>query len=149
MSKYFEDFMVGEKHTTIARTITEGEIHIMLGIGRYIDPFMIDEEYAKTTIYQGRIAPGRLSLFLAGGLLGLSNMFDLETIIANVGFNNIKFRNPLRAGDTIKVEAEVVEVRETSKPDRGIVLSRQICKNQRGEVVVEAEGVHLIKRRPQ
>jgi len=149
MSKWFEDFKVGEKHTTRARTVTEGEIHMMLGIGRYIDPFMIDEEYAKTTVFQGRVAPGRLTVFLMGGMISLSDMFDHENVIANMGFNAIRFKSPLKAGDTIRLEMEVIELRETSKPDRGLVFHRDTCLNQRGEAIVEEDNIHMVKRRPQ
>ncbi len=148
MAKYFEDYSVGYKLVTQGRTVTEADISIAMGIGRYIDPFMIDEEYAKTTVFKGRVAPGRFIIFMLGGLVALSGMFDMETAIANMGFNNVRFKVPLRAGDTIKVEMEITEKKETSKADRGLVIHTETCINQRGEAVAEMEVVHLVKRKP-
>ena len=147
MTRYFEDYKVGETFSSVGRTVTEADISIAMGIARYVEPVMIDEEYAKNTIFKGRIGPGRLTLFLMGGILGTSGLFDLEAIIALVGLNNIKFSSPLRAGDTIKVEAEIIDKKETSKSDRGVIVDREVCKNQRGEVVAQIEGTHLVKRR--
>jgi len=147
MAKYFEDYKVGDKMVTPGRTVTEADLSIAMGIGRYVDPFMVDEEYAKTTIFKGRVAPGRFIIFMLGGLVALSGMFDLETAIANMGLNNVRFKAPLRAGDTIRVEMEVTEKKETSKASQGLVMHRETCKNQRNEVVAELEVVHLIKRK--
>lgn len=149
MARYFENYAVGDKIITPGRTVTEADISIILGISRYVEPFMIDEEYAKTTIFKTRIAPGRLILLMMGGLVGPSGVFDLETVIALVGINNIKFKNPLRAGDTIKVEVEITDKKETSRPERGVIIHKETCINQREEVLVEMEGTHLVKRKPQ
>jgi len=151
MIKYLEDFNLGEKHTTQARTITEGALAILEGLAGYCAPFMIDEEYAKTTVFHGRVAPGRLTLLMMGGLIEMSGgaiFGEMEDGLL-VGINNIKFRNPLRAGDTIRVEMEVIEKRETKNPERGLLIHKEICKNQRDEVVAEAETLHLIRRKPQ
>ena len=147
MPRYFEDYQVGEKFISPGRTVTDADISIVLGIGRYIDPFMIDEEYAKETVFGGRIAAGRFIIFMMGGLVGMSHFMDLETAIAVVGLDKIRFRSPLRAGDTIKVEVELVEKKETSKADRGITVHKETCKNQRGEIVAEMESTHMVKRR--
>ena len=73
---------------------------------------------------------------------------DLETLIAFLGVNRIAFRAPLRAGDTIRVELEISGKNETSKPDRGVIVHRETCWNQRNELVAESEGSHLVMRRP-
>ena len=76
-------------------------------------------------------------------------MFDMKTAIANMGFNNIRYKNPLRAGGTIRAETEIIELKETSGPDRRLVIHKETCMNQRGEVLIEREQTHLIMRRPQ
>ncbi len=83
---------------------------------------------------------------MMGSLSGLSGWLDGESLIALMGLNNIKFKSPLRAGDTIRVETEIIELRETSKADRGLLINREVCKNQRDETVAEVEGTYLIKR---
>ena len=147
MSKYFEDFSIGDQYRTPAKTITEAAITIMIGLGGLTSPLFVDEEYARTTPFCSRIAPGRLTLLVMGGLEEQVGLYN-ETVIALLGLDKIRFKEPLRAGDTIHVEMEIVELKETSKPDRGIVVHRSTCLNQKGEVVVESETTHMIKRRP-
>jgi acyl dehydratase len=118
----------------------------MVGLAGFVLPLFNDEEYARTTIFGGRIAPGRLTLFVMGGLVEQTGLFE-DTVIALVGLDNIRFRAPLRAGDTIRVEIEITAKKETSRSDRGLITHRETCRNQRGEIVVEAESTHLLKRR--
>ena len=81
-----------------------------------------------------------------GGLSEQTGIWE-ETVVALVGFNNVRFTGPLRAGDTIRVEMEITDKRETKSPDRGIIVHKEICRNQRGEIIAEAEVTHLVRRR--
>ena len=144
---YYEDFEVGDRFTTQAKTITEGAITVMVGLGGYTVPIFTNEEYARTTILKGRIAPGRMTIFMAGGLEEQLGIFD-ETVVALIGIDKVRFKNPLRAGDTIKVEIEIIDKRETKNPEQGIVINKESCLNQRGEIILEAEATHLMMRKP-
>jgi acyl dehydratase len=144
--KYFEDFMIGEKFKSPSKTITESAITMMIGLAGFTIPLFNDEEYAKKTPFGGRIAPGRLTLFVMGGLEEQTGIYD-DTVIALVGLDKVRFKGPLRPGDTIHVESEVIDLKETSNPERGIMVHRSKCINQRGEVIIEAEATHLMKRR--
>ncbi len=144
---YYEDFKVGDRFTTQAKTITEGAITVMVGLGGYTVPIFTNEEYARTTIFKGRIAPGRMTIFMAGGLEEQLGIFD-ETVVALIGIDKVRFKNPLRAGDTIKVEIEIIDKRETKNPEQGIVINKESCLNQRGEIILEAEATHLMMRKP-
>ena len=146
MSKYFEDFKVGEVFRTPGKTMTEGAIAMMVGLGGFTVPLFNDEEYARQTPFGSRIAPGRLTLFVMGGLEEQIGIYD-ETVIALVGLDKVRFKAPLRAGDTIHVAFEVIDLKETSKPDRGIMVHQSKCLNQRGEVLIECEATHLMRRR--
>lgn len=148
MSRYWEDYNVGNRFESPGRTVTEADISIVLGVSRYIEPFMVDEEFAKNTVFKGRVAPGRFTILMMGGLSGIMGWLDLENQIALLGLDQIRFKAPLRAGDTIRVVEEVMEKRETSKPDNGIIVHKESCINQKGEVLVEAMVTHLMKRRP-
>ena len=148
MSKYWEDFHVGETFSSPAKTLTEGAITMMVGLAGFTIPLFNDEEYAKKTSFGTRIAPGRMTLFVMGGLEEQIGIYD-DTVIALVGLDKVRFKGPLKAGDTIHVEFEVVELKETSRPDRGIMVHRSRCVNQRGEVLIENEATHLMLRRPQ
>lgn len=146
MSKYFEDFRVGEVFRTPGKTMTEGAIAMMVGLGGFTIPLFNDEEYARQTPFGSRIAPGRLTLFVMGGLEEQIGIYD-ETVIALLGLDKVRFKAPLKAGDTIHVEFEVIDLKETSKPDRGIMVHKSKCLNQRGEVLIECEATHLMRRR--
>ena len=148
MAKYWEDYTVGEKFKTPGKTITEGAISIMVGLGGFIMPIFLDEEECKKGIFGTRIAPGRLTIFFMGGLEEQSDMWDEESIIALLGLDKVRVKAPLRAGDTIRVVMEVTDKKETRKPNRGIIFHRSVCINQKGEEVAETETTHMVKRRP-
>ena len=147
--KYFEDFNIGDRFVTPGKTVTDAAITTIVGLACYTEKFFHDDEYAKDhTTFGGRIAPGRLTLLIMGALSEQTGIWE-DTVIALVGMSDIRIVAPLRAGDTLKVEMEITKKRETSKPDRGIIVHREVCRNQRGDVVAEAEVTHLVKRRMQ
>ena len=148
MAKYWEDYEIGEKEVSPGKTITEAALTMFIGLGGFLLPLFIDEESAKKTLFGGRIAPGRVIFLLMGGLVDQCHLLDLETIMAFVGVDKLAFRSPLRAGDTIRVEIEIAGKRETSRPDRGIMVHRERCWNQRNELLAECEATHLVMRRP-
>jgi len=147
VSKYFEDFRVGEVFRSPAKTITESAITMMVGLAGFTIPLFNDEEYAKKTPFGTRIAPGRMTLFIMGGLEEQIGIYD-ETVVALVGLDKVRFKAPLKAGDTIHVEFEITELKETRRPDRGLMVHKSRCLNQRGEVLIETEATHLMRRRP-
>jgi len=149
MPRYWEDYAVGEEFTTPGRTVTDAMISVIIGLGGFTVPFFWDEEEAKKTVFGTRIAPGRLTLLLMGGLEEQSGFWDHQTIGALLGIDKVRLKGPLKAGDTIRVEGEVIEKRETRNPDMGIIISRSVCRNQKGEVLMEAQTTHLVKRRVQ
>jgi len=144
--KYFEDFKVGDKFTTPRKTATEAMITLATALGGYTNPLFLDEETAKNSRFGGRIAPGRLSFFLMGGLEEEAVWQDTPGIL--VGVNNMTFKNPLRAGDTIRCEIEILELRETSKAQWGIEKHKSTLLNQKNEVICEHEATHLVERSP-
>ncbi|MBM3153825.1 MAG: dehydratase [Chloroflexi bacterium] len=147
MPKYWEDYQLGEKFTTPGRTVSEGMINIMVGLAGFTLPLFWDEEAAGKTAFGMRIAPGRLTLLFMGGLEEQCGFWEEETMIALVGIDKVRITSPLRPGDTLRVYGEVIEKRETKNPQRGIIVHRSTCKNQKGETVAETESAHLVKRR--
>src|SRR6185503_10597642 len=106
----------------------------------------VNEEYCKTTIFGTRIAHGPLVYAIVAGLLFQLHLYD-DTLIAFLGFENLKFTGPVKAGDTIHAKVKVLEKRETSRPDRGVMKRELRVFNQRGEVVQEAIQNFLLKRK--
>jgi acyl dehydratase len=146
MPLYFEDFQVGQRFTTPARTVTEADIANFAGVSGDFNPIHTDAEFAKTTPFGERIAHGLLVLSMLTGLRQRSGHFE-GTLIAWLEIRNYRFLKPVLIGDTVHGETEILEKRETSRPDRGVLVQRVRVVNQRGEVVQEGEFVTMVKRR--
>lgn len=143
---YLDDFTVGESWVTPRRTITDAEVTAFAGISGDFNPLHIDEEYARSTQFGGRIFHGPGVFAIATGLestLGIKS----ETAIAFLGMT-WDMLAPVMIGDTIHVEETVTEVRPSrSKPDRGIVAFDVQVLNQRGVVCQRGTWNVMFKRR--
>lgn len=143
----FEGFSVGDRFTTLARTVSEVEIVNFVALAGFTEPLFMDLEYvARESVFKTRVAPGALTFALAEELAMQTGMLH-GTGLALLGFD-VKVVAPVPAGDTIHVEIEVAAKRETTKPDRGVVTFRHRVVNQRGETVMEATITRLIRRAP-
>jgi len=143
---YWEEWEIGAEFESPARTVTEADIVMFAGLSGDYNPLHVNEEYCKTTIFGTRIAHGPLVYAITAGLLFQLHLYD-DTLIAFLGFENLKFTGPVKAGDTIHAKIKVLEKRETSRPDRGVMKRELRVFNQRGEVVQEAVQNFLLKRR--
>ena len=83
---------------------------------------------------------------IAAGLLFQLHLYD-DTLIAFLGFDSLKFTLPVKIGDTVRVRVEVLEKRETSKPDRGVMKRLLQVLNQRDEIVQEGVQAFLLKKK--
>ena len=144
---YWEQWEVGAEFESPARTVTEADIVAFAGLSGDYNPLHVDEEYCKTTPFGGRIAHGPLVYAIAAGLLFQLHLYD-DTLIAFLGFENLKFTKPVRPGDTIRARIKVLDKRETSTPGRGVMRRQLQVLNQRGEVVQEGIQAFLLKRKP-
>ncbi len=145
-ARYFEDFKQGDRFVSPALTITESAI-IDFALTWDPQPFHIDAEFSREWAYGGLIASGlhtlcaTLRLWLALGVFAHCNM-------GSPGFDRTRFVRPVRPGDTIHVETEITEIRESeSKKDRGLARIHQITRNQNGDVVLDMETVVFLKKR--
>lgn len=145
MSKYFEDFEIGQRYPTYGRTITEGDLSFFCGFAGYHVPIFIDEEYAKKTPYGGRIVPSAMTMTIS---TGMTESLYRTTMVALLAVDRGRFLVPVRPGDTVTTEVEVLSKRATSNPSQGIVVFRDHLLNQKGETVFEIDKTTLIKRRP-
>lgn len=145
MSKYYEEFEVGRRYPTYGRTITEGDLSLFCALVGYHVPLFIDEEYAKTTAYGGRIVPSAMIMAIS---TGQTESLFRTTVIGLLAVERGRFLAPVRPGDTVTTEVEVVSKRETSKPDQGLVVFRDHLLNQHGETVYQIDKTTLIRRRP-
>ena len=145
MSKYYEDFEVGARYPTYTRTITEGDLSLFCALVGYHVPLFIDEEYAKKTRFGGRIVPSSMTMAIS---TGMTESLFRTTMVALLAVDHGRFLLPIRPGDTITTEVEVLSKRETSKPAEGLVVFRDHVLNQRREIVFEIDKTTLIQRRP-
>ncbi len=144
MTGYWEDFEVGARLPTYGRTMTEGDISLFCAFVGYHVPLFIDEEYAKTTQFGGRIAPSSLIMSVSTGMT--EGLFR-NTMISLLAVERGRFLGPVRAGDTVRTEVEVISKRETKDPARGLIVFRDHLLNQRDEVVYQIDKIVLLQRR--
>ena len=142
----FEDLRVGFRFRTHRRTIAESDLAGFINLTWLTEELFATVEDAagdSPRAIEGRAVPGALVYSFAEGLL-LPTMQDTGLAFLNA---SLDVKTPTRVGDTIHVEAEVVEHRLTSKGDRGLVRFANKVINQRGEAVLEYNPLRLLKRK--
>ena len=143
---YFEDFEPGAVFHTERKTITEADIVSFVSNFSYCEPLFMDREYIeKETPFKRPIAPALLTVSVADGLSVLSGIIH-RTGIALLGMK-VDVKGPVFIGDTISVEIEVIDKRETKKNTQGIITWLHRILNQRNEVVIEYTVTRMVKRR--
>ena len=143
---FFDEYTVGTQYQTLARTVSETDIVNFVNLGGFVEPLFMDMEYvARDSVFGRRAAPGAMTFALSEGLVMQTGLIH-GTGMAWLG-GEVKVTAPVLAGDTIRVEVEIADKRETKKPDRGIVTYRHRVLNQRGEVVMEMTLRRMIKRK--
>jgi acyl dehydratase len=143
---YLDDLAVGQRFTSGTRAVGEDEIK---SFAREYDPqpFHLDHETAKGTIFQGLAASGWHTMAMTMRLL-VDGGAPLAGGIIGAG-GEINWPRPTRPGDVLQVESEIVDITASrSKPDRGMVTMRSETRNQRGEVVQVLIAKLVVPRRP-
>jgi acyl dehydratase len=146
---FFEEFSVGQKFVhAIRRTVTEADNVFFTALTHNPAALHLDEEYCReNTEFGTRVVN---SCFTLGLMVGISvGETTLGTTIANLGWDEVRFPKPVFHGDTLKVESEVLELRESkSRPDNGIVVFAHRAINQKGVVVATCKRSALMLRKP-
>ena len=142
-SLYFEDFSVGQKFVTKARTITEADVVNFAGLSWDHNQLHTDAEYAASTLYGKRIAHGLLGVIAHAGL---SYELTEDSILALLELT-WQFKAPIYIGDTIHVEQIVKNLRESTAGDRGVLTFEKEVLNQKDEVVQTGTTTILLAKR--
>jgi acyl dehydratase len=145
---WFEEWSVGQVfHHSIRRTVTETDNVLFSAMTHNPAQLHLDEEYMRNTEYGQRIVN---SAFTLGLMVGISvGDTTLGTAVANLGWDEVRFPRPVFHGDTLHVETEVIELRDSkSRPDQGIVTFLHRAYNQRDELVASCKRSGLQRRRP-
>jgi len=136
---HFEQHEIGAVFRTLGRTVSETDIVSFVNLCGFTEPLFMDMEYvARESVFKRRAAPGALTFALSEGLVMQTGLIH-GTGMAYPG-GEIRATAPVLEGDTLTVEVEVADKRETKEPDRGIVTYRHRVLNQRGELVLEARS---------
>jgi acyl dehydratase len=143
--RYFEEFKMSERFDTARRTITEADVVNFAGVSGDFYPLHMDEAYARSTPFGGRIAHGLCGLSIASGLAVQTGIFD-KTLLAFLTMN-WSFLKPIRIGDTLTVRMKVTEKKNTAVKDRGIITFFVSVMNQKKEVVQEGAWTVMMSRR--
>lgn len=146
---YFDELHVGQvfRHM-LTRTITEADNVFFSALTHNPALLHLDEEYCRTqTEFGQRIVN---SAFTLGLMVGISVGDTTQgTAIANLGWDEVRFPKPLFHGDTLRVESEVAELRESrSRPNAGIVTFIHRAFNQRSELVAHCRRSGLQLKKP-
>lgn len=146
--KYFDELEVGMKIShELGRTLTDFDNILFSSLTLNTQPLHINADFAAKTEFGKPLINGLFTLGLAVGIT--VNDLTAGTIIANLGYENIKHPHPMFGGDTLYVETEIIEKRESrSRPNAGIVTMRHIGRNQDGVVCIEITRSALFLKRP-
>lgn len=146
---YFEEFYSGQLFDhKLRRTITEADNVFFSALTHNPAPLHLDEEYCRNeTEYGQRVVNSCLTL---GLMVGISVGDTTQgTTVANLGWDEVRFPKPLFHGDTLRVETEVIELRDSnSRPDNGIVIFEHRAFNQNDQLVATCKRSALMLREP-
>jgi len=145
--RYLEDFAAGQVYGGTARLRVEPER--IKGFAAEFDPqpFHLDEDAARVSLFQGLAASGWHTAALTMRLLVDSELKPAGGIIG-AGFDELRWPLPVRPGDELRVESEILEVRPLkSRADRGVVKVKTTTFNQHGEAVQVSVGSLFVPRR--
>jgi len=146
-ARYLEDYVVGEVLKPTGRLRVERDA--IIAFAREFDPqpFHLDEDAGRRSIFRGLVASGWHTAAMTMRLVAQSEYRPAGGSIG-LGFDKLSWPLPVRPGDELHIETEVLEVRTSkSRPDRGLVKLRTQTINQNGEVVQELIGTALVPRR--
>lgn len=148
MSKFFDDFRVGEEFVTHGRTLTEADVANFAGVTGDINPLHMDEEYAKKTRFGRRVPHGQLIFVLALGLAErvIAPLFH-DSIVAFYGLDKMRFVKPVFMGDTITLHRRVAAVEPRDETSGVITFDDQVV-NQEGQLCLRYSPKYLLKRKP-
>lgn len=145
--KYLEDLAVGQVYGS-GRITVEKERIKTFAAEFDPQPFHLDEDSARRSIFGGLAASGWHTAALTMRLLVASDFRPVGGIVG-AGFDELRWPVPVRPGDELHVESEVLEVRPSkSRPHQGLVKVRTTTKNQKGEAVQVSVGNLVVPRRP-
>jgi acyl dehydratase len=145
--RFFDEWAVGDtiRHP-ITRTVTETDNLLISTLTHNPQPLHLDHEAAKATEFGKPLVNSCFTFSLTVGVSVADT--TLGTLVANLGYDEVRFPKPVFVGDTLTCESEVTALRESkSRPEAGIVTWEHRAVNQRGETVCTFTRTALLKKR--
>lgn len=146
--RYFDEWRAGDRIVhALRRTVTETDNLLLSTLTHNPQPLHLDAEYAGASEFGRIVVNGTFTFAL---LVGMSvGDTTLGTLVANLGYDEVRMPKPVFIGDTLRAETEVVELRPSrSRPGQGIVTFRHAMLNQRDEIVCTCLRSALLHARP-
>jgi acyl dehydratase len=145
---YYENFAVGSvRQHELRRTVTESDNVQFCSMTLNPQPLHLDAEFSKGTVHGQRLVNSIYTLGLVVGITVVDT--TLGTTLGNLGFEEVTFPKPVFHGDTLRVETEILDKRESSsRTDSGIVWFAHRGYNQRDELVCACRRAGLMLKRP-
>ena len=143
--RYFDDLKVGDRFKSESLEVTEKQV---IEFAHKFDPqmFHLTRKSAERTIFKGLIASGWHTAAMTMRLFVQRLNFAEGAI--GLGVDELRWPNPVRPGDVLQVETEIVDLRlSRSKPNCGILRLRNVTTNQRGEIVQTMFANAIVPRR--
>ena len=145
--RYWEDFQIGDASDVGPVTVTEAEI-IDFATKYDPQPFHVDPDAAKQSMYGGLIASGWHTTAIFMGMF-VRDALRNSASLGSPGVEEIRWTAPVRPGDTLTGRSVITDVRESSKdPHRGTVFSTHEVYNQEGVLVLSLKARGFFRRRP-
>jgi acyl dehydratase len=147
MKQYLEDFAAGQVYRSNRMQVDKGQI---LAFASQFDPqpYHLDEEAARKSVFKGLAASGWHTAAVTMRLL-VESEFQPADGILGVALEELSWPRPVRPGDELRVESQVLEVRPSKlRGDRGVIRVRTTTFNQNDQPVQTFTGNLLVPRRP-
>ena len=146
MDRYFDDFTVGDIFSAQGFTLSEGQI-LDYALTYDPQPFHIDTQAASESVYGGLIASGFQTVSLCFRMMIQTRIFETVSM-GGPGIDELRFIAPVRPGDTIRPEIEIVDmIPSKSKEDRGILRIKCRGLNQHRNEVISFIVIMMGKRK--
>ncbi|NJC33781.1 acyl dehydratase [Sphingomonas jejuensis] len=144
--RFFDQWQVGDRIAhDIRRTVTETDNLLISTLTHNPQPLHLDAEAAGASEFGRILVNGTFTFALMVGVTVADT--TLGTLVANLGYDEVRMPSPVFIGDTLQAETEVVALKDSrSRPDAGIVTFRHVMRNQRDEVVCQCLRTALMKR---